>query len=126
MIHVNKPFNPINRSISPELEILLSPSAQNLLSSSEATRKVIPVEDRQAAMVRIGTWLTGAESLPAEGEMATLKFNDGPPWKVEVIDWGKTDVKVVKIPNSGPSNIDTRAFINLVHEPNEPQAQAQS
>ena len=116
---MNKPFNPINRSISPELEIFLSPSAQNLLSSSEATRKVIPVEDRQAAMVRIGTWLTGAESLPAEGEMAMLKFNDGHTWEVEVKDWGETHVGI-EIPGSGPSNIDRRAFINLVHEPNEP------
>jgi hypothetical protein len=121
---MNKPFNPINRPISPELESLLSPSAQHLLSDDEKGRKVIPVEDRQDAMRKIGTWLTGAETLPGEGEIASLKFNDGHVWEVKVEEWGKTYVGI-EVPGAGggSSTIDTRAFINLAHEPHQPEDQ---
>ncbi len=126
-----KRHNPINRPVSPEVESLLSPSAQNLLSLKEQDRKVIPVEDRQDAVKKIATWLTAAESLPDVGEVVSLKFDDGGTWDVRVSGWDK-DYVSIEIPSATapeghvPGNMDMGSFVNLVHEPHNPQDPSQS
>jgi hypothetical protein len=111
------------RQVSDNVDQLLSPSSQQLLSDSEEKRKPIPPEDIQAAMKKMGEWLEAADELPANGEMAALHFPDGKDEAVRVVEWGKYYVGVRLQNNDGTesrSNIATGAFVNLTQEPQAP------